>query len=148
METLILKLRGGIPLPARTLGNGTCVAVVAQITRLPGWRDVTDVRKGGASEEGHTGMTVKVASSFLMTKVHSVSHQSLAWPSKSLGYIRGSVERGVWSLLSLATHICSYRWDLGVEVNSSFLPPTPATTFNGALIVYCMPFLVQGCQQE
>lgn len=30
---------------------------------LPGWRDVTDVRKGGASEEKHAGMTLKVASS-------------------------------------------------------------------------------------
>lgn len=82
METLILKLWGGMPLTARTLDNGTWVAVVAWITGLPGWRDVTDVRKGGASEEGHAGMTVKVENSFLMTEVHSVSQDQFIshWP--------------------------------------------------------------------
>lgn len=37
VETLILKLRGGMPLPARALGKGTWVAVVARITTIHCW---------------------------------------------------------------------------------------------------------------
>lgn len=43
METLILKLWGGMPLPARALGKGTWVTVVAWITTI-------HYRDGGMSQ--------------------------------------------------------------------------------------------------